>query len=260
MNRNRFYGLLCFVLMATPVMAASDALPKVNGKALDASSYENLVKLATQAGAKDDAKLRNLIKDQLVLQELLLQKAIDKKLDKDELLKTRIDQARKTLLIEALLDDHINKHPISQDELRKAYDEESAALKDQHQYHLSVIVLADKAVADDVQKKVNQGDSFANLAKSYSLDSSKNSGGDLGWVMPGQVIGPVANVMTNLNRGSTSIEPIPTQVGWHIIKVEDKRKFEMPSFETHKLTLENFLKQKRKNEYVKSLRDSAEIK
>jgi parvulin-like peptidyl-prolyl isomerase len=49
-------------------------------------------------------------------------------------------------------------------------------------------------------------------------------------------------------------------VGWHIIKVDGKRAFQMPSLEEQRQNLQSFLKQQRAREYVKSLRDAAEVK
>ena len=252
------YALLLSLCIS--LSAYAEAPIKVNGKVIDPDLFETIVKLSVKKGIKDDAALRSVVKEELIVQEVLNQKALDLKIEKDPVIKMRLEQGRKSMLNELLIEKYLNEHPVTDADIQKEYQNQEVLLKDANQYNLKVIVLADKAKADEVQKKLNQGSDFADLAKTYSVDTSKNSGGDLGWVLPNQVIATVANVMKNLAKGSASIEPIQTQVGWHIIKVDGKRAFQIPSLEEQRQNLQSFLKQQRAREYVKSLRDAAEVK
>jgi hypothetical protein len=100
---------------------------------------------------------------------------------------------------------------------------------------------------------------FANLAKDKSLDNSKQNGGSLGWLLPNQLIPPLANVVVNLNKGAVSAAPIATSVGWQLIKLEDKRKFQPPTFEESKPLLLRSLQANQQNEYVQKLVKAAKV-
>ena len=98
------------------------------------------------------------------------------------------------------------------------------------------------------------------MAQEYSIDqASKGNGGQLGWVLPGQVVPAVANVIVNLNKGAVTNAPIQTQGGWVIVKVDDKRTFKFPTFEESKPQLRQAIIQQYLSETVKKLRESAKI-
>ena len=98
------------------------------------------------------------------------------------------------------------------------------------------------------------------MAQEYSIDqASKANGGQIGWVLPSQVVPPVANVIVNLNKGAVVNAPIQTQGGWVIVKVDDKRPFKLPSFDEAKPQLRQAIVQQYVAETVKKLRDSAKI-
>ena len=248
------------VLIGFISISASADLITVNGKVIDQATIDYNVKSNVERGAENNDALKNAVRDELVLREIIYQKAIELKFDKEPLVKIKMDQAQKTMLGELLIEWQLKKNPVTLEEVRKQYEKESADLKDAEEYNLRVIVVADKDKIEEVQKKINNGDDFAKLASTYSVDNTKKNGGELGWVLPGQVIPSVSSVMVNLSKGSVSKQPIPTQVGWQFIKVEDKRSFKMPKFEDAKAGIEAYLKQKRRVDFIKSLRDAAKIK
>jgi peptidyl-prolyl cis-trans isomerase C len=103
------------------------------------------------------------------------------------------------------------------------------------------------------------GTDFASLAKDKSLDNSKQNGGSLGWLLPNQLIPPLANVVVNLNKGAVSAAPIATAVGWQLIKLEDKRKFQPPTFEESKPLLLRSLQANQQSEYVQKLVKASKV-
>ena len=78
-------------------------------------------------------------------------------------------------------------------------------------------------------------------------------------VLPSQILPALANVMVNLNKGSVTVAPIQTQNGWHILKVEDKRAFKVPTYEESKDRVRMGLMQKMRNNYLAQLRKDAKI-
>ncbi|MFM6961617.1 MAG: peptidylprolyl isomerase, partial [Polynucleobacter victoriensis] len=85
------------------------------------------------------------------------------------------------------------------------------------------------------------------------------NGGDLGWVLPNQILPAIGNVLPNLNKCSLAAAPIQSPLGWHIIKLEDKRNFKIPTIEQIKDQIQQSLIQKRQAEFIKKLKENAKI-
>ena len=84
------------------------------------------------------------------------------------------------------------------------------------------ILVKTQAEVTEIQKKLESGENFEELAKEYSLCPSSRYGGDLGYFRKGQMVQPFEDTAFNMAIGEIS-EPIKTQYGWHIIKVLDKQ-------------------------------------
>ncbi|EAO00217.1 putative peptidyl-prolyl cis-trans isomerase NIMA-interacting 4 [Trypanosoma cruzi] len=76
--------------------------------------------------------------------------------------------------------------------------------------------------AMEALKKINEGSSFADVAREYSEDKAR-SGGDLGWKRRGEMVGPFQEAAFALPKGGMTPEPVKTSFGYHIILVEDKQ-------------------------------------
>ncbi|PCI62149.1 MAG: molecular chaperone SurA [Methylophilaceae bacterium] len=83
-----------------------------------------------------------------------------------------------------------------------------------------------KQKMDSLKERLDNGVKFEDLARQYSEDGSANSGGDLGWVNPGDTVPQFEQVMNELALGEIS-EPTRTPFGWHIIQVLERRKQDM---------------------------------
>jgi peptidyl-prolyl cis-trans isomerase C len=167
--------------------------------------------------------------------------------------------ARNSILANQVMARYAEKTPITDEQLRNEYKRQLAGLGDAEQFLVRHIVLESEAQALDALKSLRAGADFANLAKDKSLDNSKQNGGSLGWLLPNQLIAPLANVVVNLNKGAVSAAPIATTVGWQLIKLEDKRKFQPPSFEESKPVLLRSLQANQQNDYVQKLVKAAKV-
>jgi peptidyl-prolyl cis-trans isomerase C len=90
------------------------------------------------------------------------------------------------------------------------------------QWRASHILVKDRALAEELLKKVKQGSSFESLAKQYSSCPSKSQGGDLGWFGPGQMVAPFESAVKGISSGSVS-DVVQTQFGYHIVKKTGQR-------------------------------------
>jgi peptidyl-prolyl cis-trans isomerase C len=90
------------------------------------------------------------------------------------------------------------------------------------EWKASHILVKDRALAQDLVRKVKQGADFGSLAREFSTCPSKSSGGDLGWFGPGKMVAPFESACKGLGVGSVS-DVVQTQFGYHVIKVTGKR-------------------------------------
>lgn len=76
--------------------------------------------------------------------------------------------------------------------------------------------------AKQLLARINNGESFADLAKKYSLCPSGKKGGELGWFNRGQMVPEFENAAFEGQKGKV-VGPVKTQFGWHIIRVLDQK-------------------------------------
>ena len=165
--------------------------------------------------------------------------------------------------MQAYLENHFKKEPITDAKLREEYDKQKKLMGDNStaiQYKVSQIILPTESEAAGIISRLQKGESFSKMAKEYSIDgSSKEQGGAIGWILPQQILRPISDVMVNLNKGAVNNSPIQIQGGWVIVKVEDKRTMKVPTFDESKNQIRQALVQQYLQETVKRLRETAKV-
>lgn len=122
-----------------------------------------------------------------------------------------------SLLQEAAVSEDID---ITDEELQELYDRKNTEIDASH------ILVADEETANEVKEKLDNGDDFADLAKEYSTDeASAQEGGDLGYFSAGDMVAEFEDAAYSLEKGEIS-DPVASQHGFHIIRVNDKREKE----------------------------------
>jgi len=239
--------------------AASPAVMTVNGTKIPADMLEQLVAAAVANGAKDGTELREAIKTELVARTVLAQEARKLSLDKPVAAQNQLAMARDGVLAELAVQKFAEKVSLSDDVLQAEYKRQLTLLADVDQYLVSNMVVQTEAEAVDIIKKLKSGASFETLAKEKSLDNSRTNGGSLGWLLANQLVQPLPSVIVNLAKGAVAAAPIATQVGWQVIKLDDKRKFVPPSFEESRQQLVRAVQTNQRNDYVQKLVKAAKV-
>ena len=254
------------VLMAgvSPVFAADfEFVASVNGVPITKGLLDLNIKGAIAQGQKDSPELRKALTEELINRELIAQAAIKEGLEKNIDLPDQITQLKQNLLLQAYLENHFKKEPITDAKLREEYEKQKKLMGDNStaiQYKVSQIILPTESEALGVIARLQKGESFSKLAKEASIDnSSKEQGGAIGWILPQQILRPIADVMVNLNKGAVNNSPIQIQGGWVIVKVEDKRTMKVPTFDESKNQIRQALVQQYLQETVKRLRETAKV-
>ena len=149
---------------------------------------------------------------------------------------------------------------ITDDEVRARYDKEIAAQPAVNEIHARHILVKTKEEAEAIIKELDGGAKFEDLANKNTTDpSGKTSGGDLGWFGPGQMVPEFEKAAMALEPGSYTKEPVQTQFGWHVIKVEDKRPKQPPAFDTVKDQIRSMVLRDKYFALVKELRAAAKV-
>jgi len=248
---------VCLLSFAQGKPAGSMA--SVNGVSIPEALLIQNVNANLAQGQKDSPELRQVIKEELINREVLSQESARLGLDKTPEAQAQFAQMRQTFMVELLLSDLMKRTPITDAEIKAEFDRQMATLADSQQYKISLIVLPTEEAAKAALARLRKGESFSKLATEQSIDPSKKDGGNVGWVLPAQILPAISNVMVNLNKGSLVAAPIQTSAGWNIIKLEDKRAFKAPTFEEAKNETRQLLLQKQRFEYVKKLREAAKV-
>jgi peptidyl-prolyl cis-trans isomerase C len=256
------------VIAADNTAATAAAAPKTNDNAIITVNKKTIpqeridlrLKVAAQQGQPDSPDLRKLIREDLINLEVISQEATKLKLDQQAEVVQQIELTRQTALANAYVMDYVKSHPISEDALKKEYENQKTHLGNKEYKVEHILVDTEKEAQAIVAELKKKGSKFDKIAKKSSKDpGSKDKGGDLGWTNPANFVQPFGEAILKLTKGETSA-PVQTQYGWHIIKLDDIRDLKVPTLEEVKGNLEKRLQQQSIQEAIKALRANADIK
>jgi peptidyl-prolyl cis-trans isomerase C len=188
---------------------------------------------------------------------VLSQAAEQKKVADNPDVQRRLAFDRNRVLMEALLQ-NVGHAAVTDEAMHKVYDDATKQMPPEEEVHARHILVPTEDEAKAIEDQLKKGADFAALAKEKSKDPGAADGGDLGYFTKDQMVPEFAEVAFKLDKGQIS-DPVHTQFGWHIIKVEDKRTKPTPTFDQVKTQLENYVAHKAQAELVDSLRKTAQI-
>ena len=198
----------------------------------------------------------------------LVDTVIDMKLSAADARKKRLHETKEFKVLMSRVEDQMLQRTVLQAEMDKALTEEAlkrrydaliADEKSSTEVHARHILVKTKEEANDIIEQLQNGASFEVTAKEKSTGPSATNGGDLGFFGKGQMVPEFEKAAFSLRKGKFTDTPVKTQFGWHIIKLEDRRKSEPPSFESIKQKLQTEISQETGAEYVSGLRKEAKI-
>lgn len=237
----------------------SAVLATVDGEPITEKAYDFFIARLRQPIHPDKAKAKELILQQLVTQQLLVNYALDNKIDEELDVHLALVRQRNALLIGAAHRKILKEFPsITEDQIKARYAKE---VDSTHKlaYKTSHIVLASEDDAKAVIADLNKGKNFTKLAKAKSKGPTKDKGGNLGWVQQGMVVPAFFEAVTKLKKGSYTKAPVKTQFGWHVIKRSDSRKVKIPPFDKVKADVARLIQQDMLTKKVDELKKSAKI-
>src|SRR3954466_3075661 len=254
-------GCLALVLLTGAALRAEEANPvlaKVNGSEIRQSDMALAEEeLGPSLAQMDPATKKDNVLSFLIDMKIVSKDAEDKKVENSEEFKKRLAFTRSRLLMDSLLATE-GKAATTDEAMKKVYQDASKQISGEQEVHARHILVESEDEAKAVADELKKGADFAELAKKKSKDPGASDGGDLGFFTKEQMVPEFSAVAFALEPGKIS-DPVKSQFGWHIIKVEEKRNRKAPDFEQVKSQIETYVTRKAKSDYVAKLREAAKV-
>ena len=220
------------ISLLSPLAAQAQNIAIVNGKAVPKARFESfMTQLTKQGGQPRTPELEQQVKDELVLREIFVQEAERRGLQRSDEYKAQMEVARQSLLIRELFNDYQKTAKVSDDELKAEYDKVKGA-NSGNEFRARHILVEKEEEAKALIAQLKAGAKFEDLAKANSKDpGSAPNGGDLDWAAPGNYVPEFSQAMVKLQKGQFTEEPVKSQFGYHVIRLDDTRTASFPSFE-----------------------------
>ncbi len=256
---------LAWTALSVPAARAEEQTPAedpilavVNGAEIRRSEVvESARSLPPEYQAQIEQILPALVERYVDL-KLLGERAEASGLEDDSEVKKTMADLQRDVVREVYLRRYLKEH-VSEAELQTRYQEFLKANPPQPEVHARHILVTTKEEADKAIEQINSGKEFADVAAELSKGGSAQRGGDLGYFVKGDMVPEFSEAAFAIEPGQIGKEPVETQFGWHVIKVEDRRDRQPPSFEEVRPTLEGEAQQELVTALLKELRDQAEI-
>ena len=242
-----------------PTAALAQNIAIVNGKPVPKSRLDVLLQQAKRSGQPVTPEMEGQAKDQVVLREIFAQEASKRGLGASPDFAAQMELAKQSILIRELFEDYRKKNPVTDAEAQLEYDKFKGQATGT-EYRARHILVEKEEDAKALIAQIKGGAKFEDLAKAKSKDTgSAENGGDLDFAKPESYVPEFGAALTKLKKGEMTEEPVKSQFGWHIIKVEEKRTKSFPAFDQVKEQAAKYVQQKAQSEAVTDLRKTAKI-
>lgn len=260
----RIGAAAAMLALSAPLAVAQDVAPEtvvatVNGTPItEADLTIAIADLEQQFAQLPEDQRRAAALSAVIEIRLLAAEAETKGLADGDDFNRRMDMLRQRALHSAYIDEEV-ANLVTDDAVRARYDEEIAKLDAGEEVRARHIIVPTQEEAAAIIEELNGGGDFEEIAKEKSQDGAAAQGGDLGYFASGQMVPEFEQAAFAMEVGAHSAEPVQTQFGWHVIKVEDKRAKQPPAFEQVSGQLRSVLLRDAYMQRVTELREAAEV-
>ena len=252
---------LAVILMAGQPLRAQDAnavIAKVNGAEIRQSDLAVAEEeLGPSLQQMDPSTRRENLISFLIDMKIVAKAADAKKVGDTADFKQKLAFARDRLLMDSLLATE-GKTAVTDDAMKKVYEDATKQVSGEKEVRARHILVPTEEEAKAIKAELDKGADFAKLAKEKSKDPGAADGGDLGFFTKEQMVPEFSAVAFALEPGKIS-DPVKSQFGWHVIKVEEARDKKPPAFDQVKGQIETFVVRKAQADYVTKLRTEAKV-
>lgn len=254
--KSAIIAILALSISGSSALAEQEVIAKVDGIEItekdmalaETEMFNQLVRVPKNAR-------RKVLIEYLIETQLLAKAAQEAKISETDSFKGRQEYYNRRAMRDTFFDKQVFD-AVSEKEIQATYKEASK----QEEAKVAHILVKEEAKAKELYDQISKGGDFAKLAKEHSIDpSSKDKGGDLGFILEGQVVPSFAKAAFSLNKKGDISQPVKSQFGYHIIQLDQKRKRPLPPLDTVKERIREVLQQKKATELIEGLRKSAKI-
>lgn len=201
---------------------SNQILAIVDGKNITRNDLDRfMMQLGNNAARYANPEGEKILVNELVHQELFLSEALANKMDEDNEFKEQLAFEKLQLLKQYAVKKCLSEASVDDEELRAHYEANKEEFQKPERVKASHILVDSKEKAMVVLEEIQKGTSFEEAASQYSSCPSKERGGDLGFFGRGQMVPEFEEAAFNMNIGEIS-EPVETQFGYHLIKLDEK--------------------------------------
>ncbi|HEX8417211.1 MAG TPA: peptidylprolyl isomerase [Methylobacterium sp.] len=243
-----------------PVAPAPDTVvATVNGSAITAGDLAVAGDdPALSLPGVDDVQKKGLLVDYMIDLKVGAQAAEAAKVGETPDFRRKLAYFKDKLLLDEYLEREAKK-AATPEAAKALYEQTVTAMKPEEEVHARHILVEAEPEAKAIAARIKGGEDFAKVAAEASKDpGSKTEGGDLGWFTRERMVAPFAEAAFKMTAGQVS-DPIKTQFGWHVIKVEEKRTKPVPTFAEMKEQVDQYITRKAQQDLILKLREGARI-
>ncbi len=250
---------LAALIAALSPLALAQNVAIVNGKAVPLSRVKALTEQVTKSGRQVTPEVEQQIKDEVIAREVFMQEAQKQGLDTTADFHAQMELARQAILIRELFVNYQKANAVTDDEVKAEYDKFAAANAGK-EYRASHILVEKEAEAQAIIAQLKKGGKFEDIAKKSSKDPGSGArGGDLDWAPASNYVAEFAQALTALGKGQLTEQPVKSQFGYHIIRLDDVREAQLPKLEDVKPQVAQQLQQQKLAKYQEALRSKARV-
>ncbi|WP_209598958.1 peptidylprolyl isomerase [Ruegeria sp. HKCCSP351] len=252
-------SLALTAMMALPLAAetqpdASTVVARVNGDEITLGHViATVAALPPQYQQAEDDVLFDFVLEQLIQQQLLGQQQDG--LNKLNTLRLK-NEERSLLAVQTVT--ALTDTVVTDEAIQAAYDAQYNDFAGEDEFEASHILVETEEQANDLKAQLDDGADFAELARAHSTGPSGPNGGALGWFGKGQMVPEFETAVVALEKGQVS-DPVQTQFGWHVVKLNDKRKTEAPALDAVREELAQTVQQDAIQARIDELTQQAQI-
>ncbi|MEW6313563.1 MAG: peptidylprolyl isomerase [Pseudomonadota bacterium] len=244
---------------APEVVSGPAVVAKVNGVIIPQEDLDVLLRDRLAQGETDTPELRKQLRNELVIHELVSQEATKKGLDKRADTLAEMKLARHNILFNTYLRDFLAANPVVDADAQKEYDEVRTK-QGARELRVRHILVESEAVAKYLISQLNKKEDFGKLAGAVSADeATRGKGGEIDWMPEGNFPASLMAALATLKKGQYTTEPVKSEYGWHILKLEDERPINYPPFEEVKEKIKEDIQQRLFDVKLGTLQAAAKI-
>jgi peptidyl-prolyl cis-trans isomerase C len=259
--KKTYFAACAALLLSASLTVQAQNIAIVNGKPVPKARADALIKQVQKQAAAQNQQLPpdldQRVRDKLVMDEILTQEAERRGLAASADYKQQMEQARQAVLTKMLTEDFTQKSVVAEADVKAEYDKFKAQSAGT-EYRARHILVEKEDEAKALIAQIKGGANFEELAKKNSKDpGSGANGGDLDFAAPGSYVPEFSQAMVKLKKGEMTQEPVKTQFGYHIIKLDDTREAQFPPFDDVKGQLKQRMEQQKLGAFVDELKTKA---